>query len=75
MKWLGVIKCFFTDGCTPFEGDAFTDWMEKQKKEANEETKPIRQERILQTERSFLQDGDFLDDELFSPSTRRRKRP
>ncbi len=51
------------------------EWLRSQEREAHDATEQIRQRRIRETERAFLRDGDFLDDELFSPPTRRRKRP
>ncbi len=51
------------------------EWLRSQEREAHDATEQIRQRRIRETERSFLQEGDFLDDELFSPPPRRRKRP
>lgn len=50
------------------------EWLRSQEREAHEATERIRQRRIRETERAFLREGDFLDDEIFGES-RRKPRP
>jgi hypothetical protein len=59
----------------PDDSNKGLEWLRSQERDAHDATEQIRQRRIRETERSFLRDGDFLDDELFSPPPRRRKRP
>ncbi len=44
------------------------EWLRSQEREAHEATEKIRQRRIRQTDRAYLRDSDFLDNELFGKS-------
>ncbi len=47
------------------------EWLRAQEREAHEATEKIRERRIRQTERAFLREGDFLDEDMFSPPKRK----
>lgn len=59
----------------PDDSNKGLEWLRAQEREAHEATEGIRQRRIRETERAFLREGDFLDDELFSPPKRKGRRP
>ncbi len=50
------------------------EWLRSQERDAHDSTDRIRERRIRETERAFLRESDFLDDELFSPPKRRGQR-
>lgn len=50
------------------------EWLRSQEREAHDATEQMRQRRIRQTERAFLREGDFLDDEMFLPPKRKGQR-
>ncbi len=59
----------------PDDSNKGLEWLQSQEQDAHDATEQIRERRIRETERSFLRDGDFLDDELFSAPIRKGKRP
>ncbi len=77
MRLLEVIRdawgCFVKHD--PDDSNKGLEWLRSQEREAHDAAEQIRQRRIRETERAFLREGDFLDDELFSPPTRKGKRP
>ncbi len=59
----------------PDDANKGLEWLRSQEREAHDATEQIRQRRIRETERAFLREGDFLDDEMFSTQKRKGKRP
>lgn len=59
----------------PDDSNKGLEWLRSQEREAHDATEGIRQRRIRKTERAFLREGDFLDDEMFSPPKRKDQRP
>lgn len=47
------------------------EWLRSQERDAHDATEGMRQRRVRETERKFLRDGDFLDNELFGESRRK----
>ncbi len=76
MRLLEVIRdawnCLIRD--SPDDSNKGLEWLRSQEREAHKATEDIRERRIRETERAFLRESDFLDEESFSTPKRRGQR-
>ncbi len=62
--------CLIRD--SPDDPNKGLEWLRSQEREAHDATEEIRERRIRQTERALLRESDFLDNELFGESSKRK---